>query len=263
MAEQKKPIVVKIGGSTLGNLDTTMQDLVALQRQGTAVAVVHGGGALISQWMQRQGIMPRFIRGLRVTDAPSLEIVIAVLAGLVNKQMVATITALGGKAVGVSGVDDALFQARIADPELGFVGEIDRVNPATVIKLMDAGYMPVLAPVGIHLADDEEDGSSTILNINGDSAAGHLAWTLEAAKLIYLTDVEGLLDSFQRLIPRLTAQSARSLLASGVAYGGMIPKLEGCIRALERVPVAYIVDGRAPGALLNAVEDGGAGTRLE
>lgn len=100
MAEQKKPIVVKIGGSTLGNLDTTMQDLVALQRQGTALAVVHGGGALISQWMQRQGIMPRFIRGLRVTDAPSLEIVIAVLAGLVNKQLVATITALGGEGCG-------------------------------------------------------------------------------------------------------------------------------------------------------------------
>ena len=262
MAEQKKPIVVKIGGSTLGNLDTTLQDLVALQLQGITSAVVHGGGALISEWMQRQGIMPRFVRGLRVTDAPSLEIVIAVLTGLVNKQLVATITALGGKAVGLSGVDDSLFEARIADPELGFVGEVVRVNPELVMKLMEAGYMPILAPVGIRLADDPDD-SPPILNINGDSAAGHLAWALEAAKLIFLTDVEGLLDSSQRLIPRLTTSEARSLLASGIAYGGMIPKLEGCIRALERVPVAHIVDGRAPGALLNAVQDGGAGTRLE
>lgn len=262
MPEQKKPIVVKIGGSILGDLDTTIQDLVALQRQGAGPVVVHGGGALISQWMQRQGVMPRFIRGLRVTDAPSLEIVIAVLTGLVNKQLVAAITALGGKAMGFSGVDHALFEACIADPELGFVGEMARVNPEPVIKLMEAGYMPVLAPVGIQLADDEDDGSASILNINGDSAAGHLAWALEAAKLIYLTDVEGLLSSSQQLIPRLTADAARSMIASGAAYGGMIPKLEGCIKALERVPIGYIVDGRIPGALLNAVADGGAGTRL-
>ena len=262
MAESTKPIVIKIGGSTLGNLDTTMQDLVALQRRGVVPVVVHGGGAIISEWMQRHGLIPRFIRGLRVTDAPSLEIVVAVLAGLVNKQLVATVIALGGKAVGLSGVDGAVFEARFADPELGFVGEIVRVNPEPVMGLCDSGYMPLLAPVGIHLAGDSGD-SMSMLNINGDTAAGYLAWALEAGKLIFLTDVEGVLDSSRRLIPRLTVREARSLLASGIAAGGMIPKLEACIRALERVPVAHIVDGRTPGALLNAIEDGGAGTRLE
>ena len=262
MAEKSRPIVIKIGGSTLGHLDTTMQDLVALQVGGQVPAVVHGGGATISEWMRRQGLIPRFIRGLRVTDAASLEVVVAVLTGLVNKQLVATIIALGGKAIGFSGVDGAVFEAHLSEPELGFVGEIERVNPEPIMRIMDSGYMPLLAPVGIQRSGGSGN-TAIMLNINGDTAAGHLAWALEAKRLIFLTDVEGVLDSSRRLIPHLTRRDARRLLSSGIASGGMIPKLEACVHALERVSVAYIVDGRTPGALLSAMQDGEAGTRLE
>ena len=262
MVDKKKPTVIKIGGSTLGSLDTSMQDLVTLQRQGSVPVVVHGGGATISEWMQRQGIMPRFIRGLRVTDAPSLEIVVAVLTGLINKRLVATITALGGKAVGISGVDGAVLEARFENQELGYVGEVVKVNPEPIMELVEAGYMPFVAPVGLHLASDVED-ETTMLNINGDTAAGHLAWAMEAAHLVFLTDVEGVLDSADRLIPRLTVREARAILASGIAFGGMIPKLEACILALQRVPSARIVDGRKPGALLKAVEGCEGGTLVE
>ena len=257
MSTNARPIVVKIGGSTLGESDTSLQDLVALQRQGRVPVVVHGGGPAISQWMQRQGLTPRFVRGLRVTDAPSLDIAVAVLAGLINKQMVAQVTALGGRAVGISGADGAILQARVSDPELGLVGEVVNVNPDPVLDLVKAGYMPLLAPVGI----GSEDGCS-LLNINGDTAAGHLAWALDAEKLVFLTDVEGVLDSSRRLIPRLTSSEARVLIASGTADGGMIPKLEACIKALERVPEARIVDGRSPKALLNAIGGNGGGTWL-
>ena len=261
VAEKKRPTVIKIGGSTLGHLDTTLEDLVALQRRGDLPVVVHGGGATISEWMQRQGIMPRFVRGLRVTDAASLEIVVAVLTGLINKQLVAAITALGGKAIGISGVDGVMLEAHVDNQELGFVGEVDKVNPEPVLDLVESGYMPMVAPVGVNPAPDP-GGESTMLNINGDTAAGHLARALEAAQLIFLTDVEGVLDSAGRLIPRLTTREAGGILESGIAYGGMIPKLEACILALESVPVARIVDGRSPGALLNAVEEGESGTRI-
>ena len=262
VAEKKRPTVIKIGGSILGHLDTTLEDLVALQRRGDLPVVVHGGGATISEWMRRQGIIPRFIRGLRVTDAPSLQIAVAVLTGLVNKELVAAVNALGGRAVGLSGVDGAMLEARVVNPELGYVGEVVRVNPEPVLDLVKAGYIPLVAPVGIDLAGGSRD-SSAMLNVNGDTAAGHLAWALEADRLIFLTDVEGVLDSSRRLVPRLTVRDARALLASGVASGGMIPKLEACVQALERVSVARIVDGRSPGALLNAMEEGEGGTRLE
>ncbi len=261
MSDNVKPIVVKIGGSTLGHADTSFQDLVSLQEQGRTPVVVHGGGQTVSDWMQRQGLMPRFIRGLRVTDGPGLEVVVAVLAGLVNKQLVAAIHALGGRAVGLSGVDGGVLQAAVADPELGYVGEIVSVDTDAVTSLLDAGYIPVLAPVAANLAADGTD-SSAMLNVNGDTAAGHLASALQAERLVFLTDVEGVLDSSGRLISRLTIREAGGLIASGTAAGGMIPKLEACINALESVPVARIVDGRAPGALLNALGEDGAGTWL-
>ena len=261
MSVNTRPIVVKIGGSTLGESDTSLRDVVTLQRQGRAPVVVHGGGPAISQWMQRQGLAPRFVRGLRVTDGPSLEIVVAVLSGLINKQLVAAITALGGKVVGLSGADGAILQARVADPELGFVGDVVCVNPEPVLELVKAAYIPLLAPVGVRLPSDSDNGCS-LLNINGDTAAGHLAWAVGAEKLVFLTDVEGVLDSSRRLISRVTAREARGLIASGTAAGGMIPKLEACIKALERVPVARIVDGRSPGALLDAIGEDGGGTWL-
>ena len=261
MNADAKTIVVKVGGSTLGGSDTSFRDIVALQEKGYPPVVVHGGGPVITQWMQKQGLPPRFVRGLRVTDAASLEIVVAVLTGLINKQLVAAISALGGKVVGLSGVDGGILQARIADPELGFVGNIVNINPEPVLDIVKAGYIPLLAPVGVNLSDGVQ-GECSLLNINGDTAAGHVAWALGAERLVFLTDVEGVLDSSRRLISRLTARGARGLIASGAAGGGMIPKLEACIKALERVSVARIVDGRSPHALLEAIGDRGGGTWL-
>ena len=257
MVAKKKPTVIKIGGSTLGSLDTTLQDLVDLQKQGLVPVVVHGGGSTIDERMKRQGLMPRFIRGLRVTDNSSLQIVVAVLAGLVNTQLVAAITALGGKAIGLSGVDSGILEAKMIDKELGFVGDIVHVNPDPIQDLVKLGYMPLLAPIATN-----QSQIVSMLNVNGDTAAGHLAWALEAEQLIFLTDVEGVLDSSGRLIPRLTIREARGLLTSGAASGGMIPKLNACIHALERAGTASIVDARKVGALISAVNGDQAGTQL-
>ena len=253
-------LVVKIGGSTLGSGDTTMEDLVALQRQGLNPVVVHGGGSVISQWMQRSHTLPRFVRGLRVTDAATLEVVVAVLAGLVNKQLVATIQALGGRAIGLSGVDGGLLQASVVSEELGFVGEVVRVCPEPIYHALDLGYIPVVAPVAIK----ELNGSPEpiMLNINGDTAAGALAGALEADRLIFLTDVEGIMDGSRRLIPRLSPKQAQSLIAGGVVSGGMIPKVEACLHALPRVTSTHIIDGRKPGALAECLGPAPVGTRI-
>ncbi len=256
-----RPIVVKIGGSTLGSHDTTLQDLVSLQKEGYRIIVVHGGGSIVSDWMKRQGAVPRFVRGLRVTDATSLEIVTAVLTGLINKQLVASLIGLGGKAIGLSGVDGAMLECRIANPELGFVGEVTRVNSEPLQQAMDGGYIPMVSPVGVHAIDGSEH-SGSLLNINGDTAAGDLARHTGASRLIFLTDVPGVLDSAGRPVPRLSMRGAQMFLRSGIARGGMIPKLEACLKALPAVPVAEIIDGRQPGALRQCVEGHSAGTRI-
>ena len=255
------PLVVKIGGSTLGRHDTSLHDLVALQQQGRPVVVVHGGGPVISQWMQRQGIPPRFVNGLRVTDAASLDIVVAVLTGLVNKELVALLHNLGGRALGLSGLDAGLLQARIANPELGYVGEITQVNPEPLTALLANGYIPMLAPLAMQEADGSDHAGGP-LNVNGDTVAGELAAVLGAERLIFLTDVPGLMDASGRVLPRLDKRRARLLLRSDVVRGGMIPKLEAGLRALETAPVVDIVDGREPGALLNCAAGQGAGTRI-
>lgn len=261
MSETSVSVVVKIGGSTLGGADTSFQDLVTLQKEGRVPVVVHGGGPAISRWMQRQGIMPRFIRGLRVTDGPSLEIAVAVLTGLINKQLVGTITGLGGKAIGISGADGAILQAAIANKELGYVGEVTHVNPEPVLGILRSGYIPLIAPIGVKMPESEADGCA-LLNINGDTAAGHLAWALGAEKLVFMTDVAGVVDSSHRVIPRLSGRGARALIRSGTAGGGMIPKLEACVRALERVQSTRIVDGRISGALLRALSGDRGGTLI-
>ena len=250
------PIVVKIGGSTLGSHDTTLQDLARLQQEGRRVVVVHGGGKVISEWMKRHGAMPRFVRGLRVTDGPSLDIVTAVLTGLINKQLVASLTALGARVIGLSGVDGGLLRCRIANPELGFVGEITQVNPEPIAYALDAGFMPVIAPVGLHEDNDQ------LLNINGDTVTGSVAQELAASNLIFLTDVEGVLDSSGRCMPLMNPRHARMLIQSNVARGGMIPKLEACLHAMPPVPSAHVIDGRKPGALLQCISGQSAGTRI-
>ena len=272
------PLIVKIGGSTLGSHDTTLRDLVTLQQEGTAVVVVHGGGNVISQWMQRQGIPPRFVRGLRVTDAASLEIVVAVLTGLINKQLVSGLHALGGKAIGISGLDGGMLEARIADPELGFVGEVQRVNRA-LEAILDGGYIPMVAPLAMHCHDGSEH-SGGALNVNGDTVAGELAHALGAQRLIFLTDVDGIMDGNGRVIRRLDRHTANLLSSSGVVQGGMIPKLAACLRALEAEaepaaaqlpiagisaangPIAHVIDGRRPEALLDCVRGISTGTSI-
>ncbi len=255
------PIVVKIGGSTLGSHDTSMKDLVTLQNEGVELVVVHGGGNVISQWMQRQGIPPRFVNGLRVTDAPSLEIVVAVLTGLVNKELVSLLHKLGGRAIGISGIDGGLLEARITNPELGYVGEIERVNGEPLRAILDSGYIPLVAPLTSHCQDGSEH-SGAPLNVNGDTVAGELAYALGAERLVILTDVEGIMDGSNRVIRRLDRRRASILAHSGVIRSGMMPKLAACLRALERSPVANIVDGRRPEALLDCVRGRGMGTTL-
>lgn len=249
VTNSKKPTVIKIGGSTLGSGDTTLEDLVALQKRGLPLVVVHGGGKLISDWQSRLGLRASFVRGERVTDAASLEVVAAVLAGLVNKSLVSQVNGLGGRAIGLSGADCNIIEARVKRPELGLVGDINRINPAPLLSLLEAGYIPFLAPLGIQV-----EGNVSLLNINGDIVAGELAHALNADRLIFLTDVPGVLNGSKDIVSHLSASQAREMIASGTATGGMIPKLEASLKALERVAVARIIDGRLPHALLNEFE---------
>ena len=252
---------MKIGGSTLGSHDTTLVDLVSLQKEGAEVVVVHGGGNVISRWMQRQGIPPRFVGGLRVTDADSLEIVVAVLGGLINKELVSLLEQLGGRCIGLSGIDNCMLSCGIANSELGFVGDIQAVNAAPIRAALDSGYIPMIAPLGVHHFDGSENAGKP-LNINGDTVAGELARELQADRLVFLTDVTGVMDSGGRVIPRLDQRRANILLNSGVAGGGMIPKLQACLRGLEGGAVANIIDGRQPGALLNCLQGQATGTTI-
>ena len=255
------PVVVKIGGSTLNHQDTSLKDLVALQKTGLPIVVVHGGGSVISQWTQKQGIPPQFVEGLRVTDAASLEIVVAVLSGLINKELVAQIHSLGGKAIGFSGIDGGSIEAYIAKPELGYVGEISHVNTEPIKVILKSGYIPMMAPVGFH-RNDGSDHSGNPLNINGDTVAGEVARALSAERLVFLTDVPGIMDANGRVMSRLDPRRAQNLIRSGIIRGGMIPKLDACLRALETSSSADIIDGREPEALLNCIQGRSTGTRI-
>jgi len=254
-------IVVKIGGSTLGSHDTTIADIVSLQKGGQSVVVVHGGGKLITEWIDKHGLSSRFIRGERVTDAATLAVVTAVLAGLVNKEIVAAISCLGGQRVGINDVDGALIQAKMKDRETGYTGVVVKVNPAPLEALLAAGFMPVVAPLSLHSCERPE-GEPQIINVNGDPVAGDIAAALGAEKLIFLTDVAGVCDESGQVISRLSAGDARALVASGVASGGMIPKINACLRALNSASIARIIDGRQPHALIKELEGQAGGTTL-
>jgi len=258
---RQRPTVVKIGGSTLGSGDTTLEDVVSMQQQGYAPVIVHGGGKIINQWMERSGTNPHFVRGMRVTDQPTLDIVVAVLTGLINKQIVAATLALGGKAIGLSGVDGGILQANTLDPALGYVGNIAAVDPTPVQQMLSMEWIPIIAPVAIGCIGEGGD-EGVLFNINGDVAAGKLAVALEAERLIYLTDVEGVMDASKRTIPRLLPEQAQALIDSGIAAGGMIPKLEACLNALPNVVSTQILDGRRPHALMDCLDGSSNGTRV-
>ena len=253
--------MVKIGGATFGSHDTTIEDIVSLQQQGKLLVVVHGGGNLVTEWLSKQGISTRFVHGERVTDKATLEMVTAVLAGLANKEIVAAINSLGGRAIGISGVDGGLIQGRIKDTELGYVGAVVKVNTGPLEVILQAGYVPVISPLLLH-SFDRPDGAPQILNINGDPVAGEIAAAIGAERLIFLTDVVGVCDQSGKLLPRLSSSEAEALMVSGVASEGMIPKIKACLGALANTSATCIIDGRQPHALLREVEGHGGGTTI-
>jgi len=250
-----KTIVVKIGGS-IGQDGTALEDVVTLARMGVRPVVVHGGGPMISEWQGRMGLEPRFVDGRRYTDEMTLDLARMVLIGKVNSDLVAHLTSLGAKAVGLSGIDGGLIRGRIRDPKLGFVGEVTEVDLGPVKALMDAGYLVVIAPAAI-------DNSGQPLNVNADSIAGDIARALQAEKLVFFTDVSGVLDGQGKLLSLLSVKKVWDLIASREIKGGMIPKVEACVRALDTVPAAHILDGRVPHALLGELfTQQGVGTMI-
>ncbi len=257
----KNIIVIKIGGATLGSHDTALEDIAGLQQQGKSLVVVHGGGKLITEWLEKQGIISRFIQGERVTDKPTLEVATSVLAGLVNKDIVASINNLGGRAVGISGVDGAIIEGEIREKEKGYVGAVVRVNTSLLEALLESGFIPVIAPIGLN-SRDRQAGDPPTLNYNADVVAGEIAVAMCAERLIFLTDVAGVSDRLGKLLTRLTPDEAKALISSGVASGGMIPKIKACLRAISTCSATCIIDGRKFHALLKEIENSGSGTTI-
>ncbi len=258
-----KTVVIKLGGSVLEQAsEATLEDVVLLQRAGLKPVLVHGGGSEISRMLDRLGHTPRFIDGLRVTDADTMEVVEMVLTGRVNKRLVAGIEAAGGRAAGLSGKDGSLLVARPhpSAGSLGHVGEVERVAPDVLKAMVEGGFVPVVSSIGT-------DRAGTTYNLNADDAAAALAVTLHAEKLILLTDVDGVLRAEggeNRLVSELDLPTARAMLESGEVAGGMVPKLEACLAAVEGgVESAHIVGTRDPdGLLIELLTDRGIGTMV-
>ncbi len=249
-------IVIKLGGSALAYQRDVLEDVIWLRRLGARPVLAHGGGQEIDHWLDRLGLQRRFHNGLRVTDAETLDVVRMTLVGKVNSELIQGITLLGGRAVGLSGLDGGLLRARPLSPELGYVGMVEEVNPGAVEALVTAGYIPVIAPLALG-----QDGQA--LNVNADDAAADLARGLRANKLIYISNVPGILDLTGGLLSALTVSQTRRLIADGVIQGGMIPKAEACLRALDTIQRVHIVDGREPHALIRELfTDAGAGTMI-
>ena len=254
-------IVIKIGGVTLDSGDTTIEDIVSLQQRGIPLVVVHGGGNTVTDWLKRQGVTTEFVRGERVTDLPALEVATAVLTGLVNKEIVAGINCLGGRAVGISGVDGALIESKAKNREMGYVGTVEKVNREVLDTLLAAGFIPVVAPVSLFSIDRPGD-AARIINVNGDPIAGELAVAIEAAKLVFMTDTAGVCNASGALIPRISASEAEDLIASGVISGGMIPKVNACLRALTAGAETRIINGREKNALVSEIQGKAGGTTI-
>ena len=268
-----KTFVIKYGGHAMGNkelADIFASDIVLLKQIGINPIVVHGGGPQIGQMLDRLKVQSEFIDGLRVTDAATVEIVEMVLSGAINKQIVSSINAAGGTAIGLSGKDGGLIQAtklrrtkrdeasnieKILD--LGFVGEPHRINPQILTSLERSGMIPVIAPIGLGV-----DGQT--YNINADTVAGAVAAAVGASRLLLLTDVAGVLDKDGNLLTDLSTEKVRELRENGTIYGGMIPKLETCVNAVENgVDASVIIDGRVPHSmLLEIFTDRGIGTLI-
>jgi len=258
-----KIIVVKYGGNAMINEElksAVMGDLVLLNTIGIKVVLVHGGGPEISEMLNKVGKKSEFVNGLRVTDAETAEIVQMVLAGKINKTLVNQLQNSGGKAVGLSGMDGHLIEAKVKDTKLGFVGEITNINIEPVTDLLEKGYIPVISTVGC-------DKKGNVYNINADTAAAKIASELGAESLILMTDIAGLLrdkDDESSLISSVCVSEAPQLMREGIISGGMIPKVECCVEAIRQgVNRVFIIDGRIPHAILiETLTDEGIGTML-
>ncbi|MDD6478532.1 MAG: acetylglutamate kinase [Oscillospiraceae bacterium] len=258
-----KIVVIKYGGNAMINEELkqqVMEDTVLLSLVGVKVVLVHGGGPEITETLKKVGKETVFVDGLRVTDKETAEIVQMVLAGKINKSLVNLLGTKGGRAMGISGIDDHLIEATVKDDRLGFVGKITNVNVKPIMDLLNNGYIPVVSTVGC-----DKDGN--VYNINADTAAAYIAGALSAESLISMTDIAGILmdkDDPSSLIPHIDIKDAVKLFETGVISGGMIPKVECCIDAIHRgVKKVFIMDGRVPHSLLiETLTDEGAGTMV-
>ena len=258
-----KTVVIKYGGNAMINEELkqqVMEDIALLWLIGVKVVLVHGGGPEISQTMKRLGKEAVFIDGLRVTDKETVDIVQMVLAGKINKNLVNLIQMKGGHAVGLSGIDGGILEAKVKDERLGYVGEVTKVRPQPIMDLLEKNYIPVVSTVA-------SDRMGNTYNINGDTAAAYLAGALGAERLIMMTDIAGILmdkDDPATLIPQITVSEAKKLYDEGIISGGMIPKVDCCIEALEHgVNNVVIMDGRIPHSILmELLTDEGAGTMV-
>ena len=258
-----KIVVIKYGGNAMINPELkqqVMEDITLLWLIGVKVVLVHGGGPEISDMMAKVGKKPQFIDGLRVTDKETIDIVQMVLAGKVNKDLVNLIQSKGGHAIGLSGIDGGILEAQIKNEALGFVGSITKVRTRPITDILEKNYIPVISTVA-------SDRQGNTYNINGDTAAAYIAGALGAERLIMMTDIAGLLedkDDPSTLIPVVTVSQARKLYESGVISGGMIPKVDCCVEALEKgVHNVTIMDGRiSHSILMELLTDEGAGTMV-
>ena len=258
-----KTVVIKYGGNAMINeelKEQVMQDIVLLHLVGVKVVLVHGGGPEISEMLSKIGKESLFVDGLRVTDKETAEVVQMVLAGKINKSLVNLLNVRGGNAMGISGIDGRLITAETKDERLGFVGKITDVNVTPILNLLKHDYIPVVSTVGC-------DSEGNVYNINADTAAAYIAGAMEAECLISMTDIAGLLedkDNPETLIPKITVSEAKELFKKGIISGGMIPKIECCLEAIEKgVKKVFIMDGRVPHSLLiETLTNEGAGTMV-
>ena len=258
-----KIVVIKYGGNAMINpqlKEQVMEDIALLWLIGVKVVLVHGGGPEISETMKKLGKEAVFVDGLRVTDKETVDIVQMVLAGKVNKTLVNLIQMKGGHAVGLSGIDGGIIEAKIKNEALGYVGQITKIRTQPILDLLEKNYIPVISTVA-------SDRQGNVYNINGDTAAAYIAGALEAERMILMTDIAGILenkDDPSTLIPQITVSEARKLYDSGIISGGMIPKVDCCIEALEHgVNNVIIMDGRVPHSILmELLTDEGAGTMV-
>ncbi|HJO06777.1 MAG TPA: acetylglutamate kinase [Chloroflexota bacterium] len=251
-------VVLKVGGAAEIDLDAITAEILALLDGGSHVTIVHGGGRELSAALEAAGLDSRFIDGLRATDAATLEIAVSVFAGKVNTAITAQLRAGGVNAVGLTGVDGhlATVEPQLEPPGLGFVGQVHTVDPASLTTLTDAGFVPVIAPIA-----SDDDGF--LYNINADTLAGEVAAALSAARLVFISNVPGVLDAAGHTIPLVTPRSAAELKANGTVTVGMIPKVDSALQRLDRVDEVHIVDGGTPGAVIaQLLGQGHAGTRF-